>query len=528
MYYIRKGIFFVLSGIVLSIYGAQVCPFIESLDRALAFKIYTSIFCVVSVFYTLALLKAQKRAESTLISFKSSLNLLLLELSFWLLAGVSITIWNYYNYNFPIILSGAKVLISCFVISLFSATYSLLSYENKRLKAFKFTSIRPVADLKSIVPVTNKIFFFFSILGVTVAVALLLLIKKDFDYVHVQFNKSAAATLQKPEEEEIERPETVGGPAVTQKQAMLQKQAMAEKQAMIQKQAMTQKQAMLQAPAMVQKQDRVETPAIDENFGLGKNIDNFTFFFRDLFLYEEVTREIFFVFFFIFAGLFMICRIYIKNINLLFRYQFKVYSNIKAGVFSEFVPVICEDEFGLMADQTNDMVINLKDKERIKGIFGKYISAPIANKILGSDKEVKLGGELKNIAILFTDLRGYTSLSEKLTATEVVSLLNEYFTLIISSIHKHNGALDKFIGDASMAIFGFNDGNGCDDALKCADDIMKSLEAFNEILRTQGRPTIENGIGIHWGEVVYGNIGSPDRLEFTIIGDAVNIASRLV
>ncbi|MBT5831449.1 MAG: adenylate/guanylate cyclase domain-containing protein, partial [Candidatus Latescibacteria bacterium] len=138
-----------------------------------------------------------------------------------------------------------------------------------------------------------------------------------------------------------------------------------------------------------------------------------------------------------------------------------------------------------------------------------------------------LGGREVNVAILFTDLRDFTPLSEKCSPREVVEILNEYFTLVVEAVHTHHGVLDKFIGDAAMAVFGLDGKSAHENAILSAFDIQAGLITLNQKLTAQDRPNISNGIGIHCGPVVAGNIGSEERLEYTVIGDAVNTAARL-
>jgi adenylate cyclase len=191
------------------------------------------------------------------------------------------------------------------------------------------------------------------------------------------------------------------------------------------------------------------------------------------------------------------------------------------------VPVISHDEFGIIANQTNQMIVNLKQKERIEKALGKYMSPTVANAILHNEQETQLGGRELNLAILFTDLRDFTPMSEKCSAQEVVSILNDYFTLVVRAVHKHGGVLDKFIGDAAMAVFGLDKEDDQENAVLAALDIQSNLAGLNEKLSARNLPQIRNGIGIHWGAVIAGNIGSEERLEYTVVGDAVNTSARL-
>ena len=246
------------------------------------------------------------------------------------------------------------------------------------------------------------------------------------------------------------------------------------------------------------------------------------------FQFAWVVREILFVFAVLFAGTLIVLRKYSRNLRLMFDLQLGALGNVGQGDYDSFVPVVSRDEFSIIAERTNDMIAGLRERERIKTIFGKYVSAPIAQEILGHEGGDDLGGREHQVAVLFTDLRNFTPFAERCAPQEVVHVLNEYFTMVVAAIHAHHGILDKFIGDSAMAIYGLgSDTDPCADALQTALDIHRGLAELNESLVARDLPPLENGIGIHYGLVVAGNIGAPERLEYTVIGDAVNTASRL-
>jgi adenylate cyclase len=140
-----------------------------------------------------------------------------------------------------------------------------------------------------------------------------------------------------------------------------------------------------------------------------------------------------------------------------------------------------------------------------------------------------LGGTAQEVTVLFSDIRSFTTLSEQLGARETVSMLNEYFSEMIDVIFEHGGILDKYIGDAIMALFGtpFKTDRDVDNAVTVANQMILSLGKLNRARQKQGKIPIRIGVGISTGEVVTGNIGSPKRMDYTVIGDSVNIASRL-
>ena len=170
-----------------------------------------------------------------------------------------------------------------------------------------------------------------------------------------------------------------------------------------------------------------------------------------------------------------------------------------------------------------------KNKEKIKQAMGKYLSQDIMKNVVQNIDDIKLGGKRANVTVLFADIRGFTSMSEKMTAEEVSVILNEYFTEIEPIITKYNGVINKFIGDAVMAIFGepVQDINHPVNAVRCANDMLKKVSQLQDKWLFEGKPKIEIGIGINTGEAFVGNIGSEKRLEYTVIGDTVNLASRI-
>lgn len=174
-------------------------------------------------------------------------------------------------------------------------------------------------------------------------------------------------------------------------------------------------------------------------------------------------------------------------------------------------------------------ILEGRNKEKIKNAMGKYISADVMENVVKNIDDVKLGGKRAEVTILFADIRGFTSMSEKISAEEVSMILNEYFSALEPIITKYNGVINKFIGDAVMAIFGepVQDKNHVANAVKCADEMLKEVARLRKKWLEEGKPKIEIGIGINTGEAFVGNIGSEKRLEYTVIGDVVNLASRI-
>lgn len=174
-------------------------------------------------------------------------------------------------------------------------------------------------------------------------------------------------------------------------------------------------------------------------------------------------------------------------------------------------------------------ILEGRNKEKIKKAMGKYISEDIMHDVVKNIDDIKLGGKRANVTVLFADIRGFTSMSENMSAQEVSVILNTYFSEIEPIITAHNGVINKFIGDAVLAIFGepIQDKNHATNAVKCGYAMLKKVNELQQKWIDDGKPKIEIGIGINTGEAFVGNIGSEKRLEYTVIGDTVNLASRI-
>ena len=171
----------------------------------------------------------------------------------------------------------------------------------------------------------------------------------------------------------------------------------------------------------------------------------------------------------------------------------------------------------------------LKQEALTRERFQRLLSPAIAEQVMSGEVEVKKGGELREATILFTDIRGFTGMSESYAPHDVVDMLNEYFERMVEIVFRYEGTLDKFIGDELMAIFGAPVAHPDDPvrAVLAALEMQQTLSVFNHERAARSLPPIEIGIGINTGEVVAGYLGSSQALEYTVIGDPVNIASRL-
>ena len=171
----------------------------------------------------------------------------------------------------------------------------------------------------------------------------------------------------------------------------------------------------------------------------------------------------------------------------------------------------------------------LREQALVRSNFERFFTPDLASRIANSADAVKLGGDKRRVAVMFTDIRGFTALAETMSPQATATLLTEYFTEMVECVFRHHGTLDKFMGDAVMAQWGapVSADSDADSAMSTAIDMMDALDALNERWRKGNKPTLAIGIGLTFGDAFAGNIGSERRLEYTVIGDTVNTASRL-
>ncbi len=253
-------------------------------------------------------------------------------------------------------------------------------------------------------------------------------------------------------------------------------------------------------------------------------------YFMRRYIHEVRTPEL------VVASLFIIfCILFGVGLTFLLTHMFRdplmqmtrVAGKIRSGEYGDTIPVVSADEIGRLGETINLMSKGLVEKELIKDTFGKMVDPSVRDHLLKGD--LKLGGELRETTILFTDIRNFTGLSEKLPPEKVVRWLNHLFEKIAAAVALEKGFINKYIGDAAMAVFGapLDLSDHAERAVRAALGIRSAVAGLNAHLEKDGYPPFSIGIGIHTGTVLSGNIGSPLRMEYTVIGDTVNAASRV-
>ncbi|MCB1177572.1 MAG: HAMP domain-containing protein, partial [Leptospiraceae bacterium] len=201
--------------------------------------------------------------------------------------------------------------------------------------------------------------------------------------------------------------------------------------------------------------------------------------------------------------------------------------NVSKGDFKIDIEASTRDEIGLLTSHFKDMGKGLEEREKVKDALGRFVNPEIVKLVLNN--ELKLGGERRQCGILFSDIRSFTAMSEKMRPEEVVEFLNEYFGYMVSPIELTFGVVDKFIGDAIVGTWGAvnNLGNPAENSINAALMMRDQLIRMNEKRAKENKPPVRIGCGLNFGSVVAGQIGTENRFEYTVIGDTVNLASRL-
>lgn len=282
-------------------------------------------------------------------------------------------------------------------------------------------------------------------------------------------------------------------------------------------------------------EDIVSTPITDRHAGVDVQATNLDNLLHNEFMTTSTTLQdiiilliyltltfIFIRYFSLFMSLGLIALMMITYIAFCcLCYYFSYVVNVITPIMLQIITMVMAYSYRFILEGRN--------KEKIKNAMGKYISKDVMQNVVKNIDSLKLGGKRANVTVLFADIRGFTSMSENMSAEEVSVILNEYFTEVEPIITKYNGVINKFIGDAVMAIFGepIQDKNHAMNSVKCANEMFEKVEELQKKWLKEGKPKIEIGVGINTGEAFVGNIGSEIRLEYTVIGDMVNLASRI-
>ena len=202
---------------------------------------------------------------------------------------------------------------------------------------------------------------------------------------------------------------------------------------------------------------------------------------------------------------------------------------IGGGDLNAQVNIDSQDEFGELGAAINAMAAGLREREAVKVAFARYVSREVMDQVLALGEAPTVKGDRRRVTVLFSDIRSFTTLSERMAPEQVVEVLNEYFESMVDVIFRNRGTLDKFIGDGLMVFFGapVEDPRQEEHAVRTAIEMQQALRDLDAKWSADARPTLRIGIGIHSGAAIVGNIGASRRMEYTAIGDTVNLASRL-
>ncbi|WP_019625913.1 adenylate/guanylate cyclase domain-containing protein [Thioalkalivibrio sp. ALJT] len=194
------------------------------------------------------------------------------------------------------------------------------------------------------------------------------------------------------------------------------------------------------------------------------------------------------------------------------------------------LPMVRQDEIAQLTDAFNDMARDLLRKDQVEAALRRYVSDAIAQDILENLDRVELGGRAVEGSVLFADIQGYTALSERCTPEALGQMLNEFFGPMAECIARHGGMVDKYMGDCTMAVFGLGTEPGAHRlaAVQTGLALLETVATINAERERRGEPRVEFRIGLNAGEMLAGNMGAEDRMQFTVVGDTVNLAARLV
>jgi class 3 adenylate cyclase len=432
---------YVFFGLVLLVYGSQVCPFLECFGYLQASR---NTFIPIILALPLRIYWFKKNTQKMggpdsnhgTAMYSLPWKEFRADLFTWLLIGLFMAT-SYIFYSQSPVLTGFKLFLGCISFGLFGGMLCFLSMEKRIIEFMKEMKARVAVTPKRFFSVSKKMLFFMITVQGFMVIAILLMVYVDM--------KHLLSNLNSP----------------------------------------------------------------DPNIYLG------------------VFKEILFAFAVLLFLSFFILGKYSQNLRAILTLQLGVMEDISNGNYDARVPVVSNDEFGLIAAKTNEMTKGLKERDFCQISFGRYMTPEVSHKILKG--EINLEGELRDVTILFCDLRGYTTLVEESEPGEVVHFLNEYFTEMEQTIKQHNGIVLQYIGDEIEAVFGAPEDlpNHPEMAVAAALEMRKRLKDLNRRRESSGKSTIAHGIGIHTGKVLAGSVGSPERLTYSMVGDTVNSASRI-
>jgi adenylate cyclase len=185
--------------------------------------------------------------------------------------------------------------------------------------------------------------------------------------------------------------------------------------------------------------------------------------------------------------------------------------------------------FAYVGDLAWKYVVEGREKRQVKKLFSRYVSKDVYDQLVANPSLAALGGARRHMTVLFSDIRGFTTMSEKGSPEDVVAQLNELFTRMVGVVFAHRGTVDKFVGDMIMALYGapLDDDDHAEHAVQTALAMIATLHEMNREWESRGQPQLDIGIGINTGDMIAGNVGSDTIMSYTVIGDAVNLGARL-
>lgn len=204
-------------------------------------------------------------------------------------------------------------------------------------------------------------------------------------------------------------------------------------------------------------------------------------------------------------------------------------SAFKGGLWITMIEPLSAMGLALFSGTAYQYFVEGREKRKVKTLFGRYVSKDVYDQLLAHPERAELGGNRRDMTVLFSDIRGFTTVTEKGQPEELVGQLNEYFSRMVDVVFRHHGTVDKFVGDMVMALYGapLDDPDHAEHAVEAAVDMVRELGELNRVWASQGRPQLDIGIGVNSGEMIAGNIGSSAIMSYTVIGDNVNLGARL-